>query len=312
MMQSFDCPENQISTMDTSNLLIKNYGVYGSEYESLSQDFVHCERIEDGSKKNNYRFDPHIHSHLFQVFFFTEGTATFITEKGEHHIEAPCIITVPENHQHASRTNELTRGLSLTLSVELVQNVISQIPNGKFEFEEIRIIQNDNTHELKAKIFQYAEELYQEYLQDGPNVLMGIIGFLNLIFVNIHRIILQTKAVSIKSDRLSNRYFSDFIESIKSSESSQKPITAYAKELKITPTHLNRICKSVVGKTASQIVQEYAIMRSKRYLDYTSYSVSEIAYLMKFRDPGYFCRFFKKKTGYSPKKYRSRNKALSN
>lgn len=297
--------------METTQLRIKNYGVYGSEYQTLSQDFVHCERLEDSSKRNNYHFEPHIHSHLFQVFFIIEGSATFITSDEHHQIKAPSIITIPENHQHEAYTNPDTKGISLTLSVELVQNVIGQIPNGKFEFEEIRIFQNDKTKDVKSKIFKYAEELYEEYLEDQTNALMSIMGFLNLIFVNIHRIVLQTKAVSIKSDVLSNRYFSDFIESIKSSDSSQKPITAYAKELTITPTHLNRICKSVIGKTASQIVQEYAIMRSKRYLDYTSYSVSEIAYLMDFRDPGYFCRFFKKKTGYSPKKYRTRNKRLS-
>lgn len=294
--------------METTNLLIKNYGIYGSEYQSLSQDFVHCEKIEDSSRRNKYYFEPHIHSHLFQVFFVTEGNAIFKTDDQEYRIEAPCIITVPENHEHSSRTNESTKGLTLTLSVELVQDVISQIPNGNFEFEVARIIQGVNSMDKSKTIFNHAHALYEEYLLDEPNVLMGILGHLNLIFVNIHRMILQTKVISIKSDRLSNRYFSDFIESIKGSQSSQKPISQYAKELKITPTHLNRICKTVVGKTASQIVQEYAILRSKRYLDYTSYSVSEIAYLMDFRDPGYFCRFFKKKTGFSPKKYRGRNK----
>ena len=88
--------------MDTKNLLIRNYGVYGSEYETLSQDFVHCETIEEDSKNHNYHFDRHIHSHLFQIFFLKSGEIRFIADDSDHMLKGPCIVTVPENHQHES------------------------------------------------------------------------------------------------------------------------------------------------------------------------------------------------------------------
>jgi AraC family transcriptional regulator, transcriptional activator of pobA len=68
--------------------------------------------------------------------------------------------------------------------------------------------------------------------------------------------------------------------------------------------HLNRICQNVVGKSALQVVQEYLIEESKKYLEYTSHSVSEIAYLLKFEYPNYFAKLFKKQTGISPTEYR--------
>lgn len=65
--------------------------------------------------------------------------------------------------------------------------------------------------------------------------------------------------------------------------------------------HLNRICQAVVGKPALQLVQEQQVQEAQKYLRYTSYSVSEIAYLLKFEYPNYFARLFKKHTGHGQK-----------
>jgi AraC family transcriptional regulator, transcriptional activator of pobA len=83
-----------------------------------------------------------------------------------------------------------------------------------------------------------------------------------------------------------------------------KSIEEYAKELNITAVHLNRICQSIVQKSALQIVQDYLINEAKKYLLNTSYSVSEVSYFLNFKDPAYFTRLFKKQTGVSPSDFR--------
>ncbi len=71
-------------------------------------------------------------------------------------------------------------------------------------------------------------------------------------------------------------------------------------ELGITPVHLNRICNLATGKSAGQLMDEHLLDEAKKYLKYTSYSVSQVAYLLKFEYPNYFARFFKKHTSISP------------
>ena len=56
-------------------------------------------------------------------------------------------------------------------------------------------------------------------------------------------------------------------------------------------------------------MQEHLLDEARKYLTYTSYSVSEIAYLLKFEYPNYFARFFKKHTGLSPTEFRERQAA---
>jgi AraC family transcriptional regulator, transcriptional activator of pobA len=77
-----------------------------------------------------------------------------------------------------------------------------------------------------------------------------------------------------------------------------------ADELAITPVPLNRICRLVAGKSASQLMQDHILDEACQYLTYTSYSVSEIAYLLHFEYPNYFARFFRKHTGTFPTEFR--------
>lgn len=111
----------------------------------------------------------------------------------------------------------------------------------------------------------------------------------------------------IKKDGLSLSYFRKFQQSIRASEYT-KSIPEFAEELHITPVHLNRICKAVAGKSAIELVHQNIIAEAQKYLLHTSYSISEIAYLLKFEYPNYFAKLFKKYTGFSPNEYRKKDR----
>lgn len=63
---------------------------------------------------------------------------------------------------------------------------------------------------------------------------------------------------------LNEKYFLGFQDSIKASAPFSKRVSDYAHELSITPVHLNRICQSVVGKTASWLIQEHAVREAQK------------------------------------------------
>jgi AraC family transcriptional regulator, transcriptional activator of pobA len=125
------------------------------------------------------------------------------------------------------------------------------------------------------------------------------------LFIYIHRLILNHGNHLIKDTNQSLQYYRKFMQLVKAADR-QKTIPAYAKELNITAVHLNRICNEVRGKSALSLVQEHLIEQAKNYLLHTSYSISEIAYLLNFEYPNYFARLFKKLNGVSPKAYRTK------
>ncbi len=81
-------------------------------------------------------------------------------------------------------------------------------------------------------------------------------------------------------------------------------IQFYAKQLQITPNHLNKSVKSVTGRTAITLLNEVILQEAKTRLKHSNLTIGEIAFQLGFEDLSYFSRFFKKATGFSPIKYR--------
>jgi AraC family transcriptional activator of pobA len=82
-------------------------------------------------------------------------------------------------------------------------------------------------------------------------------------------------------------------------------VSDYVRLLRVSRTSLNQELQAVLGQTASDIIHDRLLLEAKRLLVHSSaQSIAEIAYHLQFRDPSYFGRFFRKRTGMSPGSYR--------
>lgn len=86
---------------------------------------------------------------------------------------------------------------------------------------------------------------------------------------------------------------------------STRSVRDYALMLKISPKHLNTICKSVSGATAKQCIDNFLILEVKRVLATSGSSVQEMSYAFGFDEPTNFVKFFKKHAGQSPTQFRA-------
>jgi AraC family transcriptional activator of pobA len=151
------------------------------------------------------------------------------------------------------------------------------------------------------KIQQNLAQIEYELFSENPERHLMLRAYLTTFFIGLHRLTNLEEAQ--KNDSLTMSYFRRFQQLIKSAEY-PKSIPAFADELNISAVHLNRICNAVAGKSAIELVHQNLIGEAQKYLLHTSYSVSEIAYLLKFEYPNYFAKLFKKHTGLSPLEFR--------
>jgi AraC-like DNA-binding protein len=84
------------------------------------------------------------------------------------------------------------------------------------------------------------------------------------------------------------------------------PSVAYfAQSSNLSPNYFGDLIKHFTGKSPLDHIQDHVMMLAKDKLRNTTLSISEISYSLGFDYPNYFARFFRKKTGLSPKVFRN-------
>ena len=84
------------------------------------------------------------------------------------------------------------------------------------------------------------------------------------------------------------------------------PVARYARMLGVSESSLNRLCRGLIGVTTFDVVQQRLALEARRRLIYAAGPVSSIGAELGFKDPAYFCRFFRKHCGISPAAFRRR------
>jgi AraC family transcriptional regulator, transcriptional activator of pobA len=279
-------------------------GLYGDLNYRPNANYIFLELIETRSKGFDWVINPHLHSHLYQVFCIESGKVTLDSSTQPQPLKTPCILVIPPNTLHGLQYSANVKGHILTISDLVFESLFTASPALMLEFEMLKYISfSTKTFPSFKKILSLVQQINEELFNEKTEKKLMLDTYLSQFFITLYRTLLINGSDSIKDTNATLRYYRKFIHLVKTVDHS-KSIPAFAKELDISAVHLNRICNEVCGKPASLLVQEHIIQQAKNYLSHTSYTVTEIAYLLNFEYPNYFARLFKKMNGVSPKEYR--------
>jgi AraC family transcriptional activator of pobA len=280
-------------------MTISNFdGLYGDTEGKYSSEYIFLELIATRSQIFDWNIKPHQHPHLFQVFIVKKGSLTFLDNKSKYSLNAPCIILIPPTHLHGLSYSPDVDGQILSLS-ETVLEEIFRTSNSFWKIcDRIQILEKFDSFENILSLLKVIEdELFSEELERTIMLRACLCRF----FINLIRLCDQELLLNNHSSL--SIYFRKFQQNIKNAHT-PKSIPKYAEELNISAVHLNRICKAMSGKSAIEILHQNTINEAQKYLLHTSYSISEIAYLLHFEYPNYFAKMFKKYVGMSPVAFR--------
>ncbi len=281
---------------------IPNYdGLYGDLSARHSGEYIFLELIATRSQTFDWNIQPHIHTHLYQVFIIEKGEVAFQEATQTRHIMAPCIFLIPPIQLHGFTYTPDVSGYILTISENIVEDTFRTSKDIFQTFEKIQILNRFDDELSFDGILDLTKILEKEIFGEQSERKAMLNAYLIQFFIQLHR--LAKHDAFAKSDSRTLGYFRQFQKSIREL-SVTKSIAEFADELNITPVHLNRICREVAGKSPLELVHQNTINEAQKYLLHTSYSVSEISYLLQFEYPNYFARFFKKRVGVVPNEYR--------
>ena len=278
-------------------------GIYGDSKARISHDYLQSQLIVPRQRLTDWGLKPHLHENLFQLFFLEAGRASFVANERKE-LTTPCLVIIPANIVHGFTFSPQVKGRTLTMAEALFDTILQGTPGVLVDLNAVHILSDFNAEVSFADLLALVQQIHGEIYTELPGKQLALNGYFKLLFMKIFRLLHHNRHQQ-ESPTRAVHYFREFQKSVERAAPFEKKIAQFAQELKITQVHLNRICQAVKGKTAQQIVQAHIIRKARNYLLYTSLSVAEIAYELQFVDPGYFTRFFRKQTGFSPSVYRA-------
>lgn len=97
-----------------------------------------------------------------------------------------------------------------------------------------------------------------------------------------------------------------FIRLVNEHARREHQIGYYASRLCITERYLGTVVKKVSGTSAKEWIDRALVTDAKVMLKHTSRPVNQVADELRFPNPSFFCKYFKRLTGLTPQEYRSR------
>lgn len=113
----------------------------------------------------------------------------------------------------------------------------------------------------------------------------------------------QSRPDDVKSYRV-RKLFNHFMMLVERDYRLSRDVNYYARLMNITPKYLTLIVRQVTDHTPKAIIDQYVVLQIKMQLQHTTQSIKEIAWEYHFFDTSFFCRYYKKHTGMTPRQVR--------
>lgn len=273
--------------------------------DNAFQEFNWADMGEIYTTRKGQVDQPHRHNY-YTILLIEQAT-------GEHRVDFKAYPL--GNHQiyfiHPGQVHQLvetapSKGQVLVFSVDFLLH--NNIPVSFIE--DLHLFRSygqqaplDLTAEQWPKIQIYLQEIQQAFEEEQQYSMAAIGALLKLLLIYCHHhcVLPEEHPQQVEAGHTLLKNFKQLVEQHYKTWHSSK---AYAQALHITPDHLNRTIKSLLGKTAKAYLQERLTIAAKRLLHFSALSNKEIGYELGFSEPANFSAFFKRNAGQSPRQFR--------
>lgn len=275
---------------------IPSYTLYGDAAVGFP-DILHVETIAARSGPEGWLIKPHRHRELYQFLWISAGAVRVRADGAQADYDAPAAITTVPGEVHGFSFAPDTIGF--VLSVPAATLAAAALPFGGLDrLRRPLALSGAGVTQAAADLPHLFAALGSEYRRTDQNRAAALVQLAGLIALAFMR-----GAVGGGAEGALVRRFRELLEA---DYASGRPVAAYARRLGVTPTHLSRTCRTAFGRSALALIHERVVTEARRKLAYTPASVSRVGEELGFVDPAAFTKFFKTRTGLTPRAFRDR------
>lgn len=287
---------------------IPNYVLYGDKDDKIFPDYLHIESIRSRSIHNSWNFRPHQHHNLHQFFYISKGGGTVLIDKIDYELNDNQIISIPPLTIHGFKFSPNTEGWVLTLPQQSLQNIIKEVTYLIKPISQT-LIHNCINEQIQKEFLYIFKSISDIHSKVQPIRDYKLQCYTNLLISKVADVFPFIEGLNQNISDQKQNLIQEFQNKINENYKQRLSVTQYAKSLNITATHLNRVCKSVLNISPSNLIDERTILEAKRLLSYTAMTISEISYELGFCDSAHFSKFFSTHAQQKPSEFRKKTLA---
>ncbi len=146
--------------------------------------------------------------------------------------------------------------------------------------------------------------IQEEYTARKPFYLDGIGSWLKLFLLECKRFSHQSNIQVETRTHTKAQIVKQFRDQLENHYHEWHKVSDYARELHITPNHLNEVISVETGTSAKDYILNRIMLEAKRYAGFADITAKEVAYTLGFDDPSHFSKLFRQQQNQSFSEFR--------
>ena len=283
---------------------VERYDLYGEPRRRTALDFLHVEPIPARSRRHAWTIRPHAHADLHQIIVVTGGGGLMRLEGSALAMDPPALLVIPSGTVHGFAFVPGTDGWVGTIAEGLAAEIAGDDPHARALLAAGRGL-NRIDATAAAILHDCFAILSQELGLAAPARRLAIRAGLSRLFATAARLVERGAGDAVLASQdvaLTERFRRRVEESFRSG----MPVSAHARALGVSEDRLLAACQARFGEPPLALIHRRIVVEAQRWLLYTPRPIGEIGRELGFADPAYFSRFFRRRTGETPRAFRSR------
>ena len=279
----------------------KQLPIYSIEKFQNSNNEIdfYANNLAEHVKEHHFTNLPHKHD-FYLMMLVTAGSGIHEIDFEKYKVKPGSVFVMKPGQMHYWNLSDDIEGFIFFHSKNFYEEVFVQETINDFQF--YNSYQSESVIKLKAITILSLKNLMKEIIvEHNSNAFLKekkIHSLINLVYLEMAREFVPNKVGATKTYLLTLKKFDSLIEK---NFREMKFAKDYASELNISEKHLNRIAKTCLNKTSTQLIAERILLEAKRMLIHSGLSVNQIGDELGFNEKSYFVRFFRKNAGLTPK-----------
>lgn len=261
-----------------------------------------------------YSYSLSYHSHQqYELYFFHAGKCRYLINNQIHDLRPGDIIALDGTELHKPHVVESPESYERSM----IHFSSSWIENSLKELEAVYLL--DLFRDFPHQIFRILDErCYNEVMELGTELAeltkeeltqdkeVELKLTLMKLLLKVHQAKRETIGIKKEHKSEKDKYAEKIATYLQQHFTEKLSIDVLSKELNISKSYISHVFKESTGYSVMEFLMDYRLVQAKFQIEVngTTKTVKEIAYDCGFESDAHFNRFFKKKMGMTPNRYR--------